>query len=103
MAEKNYIKGVWIKPGKFGKRISIHRENFIKSLMTCEANDKGYINIDLLAMKQPDDKGNTDYMVENTWKPDSQASQANGGSRAFDDIPQAKSTANEDDFQDLPF
>lgn len=67
MSEKIYIgKG---KPGKFGTKINICISDIPEDAFST-LNGKKYFRADVLPRKDPDDKGNTHYIVLDTWKPE---------------------------------
>ncbi|MGE5626465.1 MAG: hypothetical protein ACM3UK_00055 [Actinomycetes bacterium] len=70
MAEKTYIKGVYIKTisTQYGDmlKVSIKWADFVEQNRPL-VNESGYLNIDVCKMKEPKN-GNTHYAVLNTWK-----------------------------------
>ena len=68
MSEKKYVKGVYLKKGKFGLKMSINVEKFCDEIKRMQ-NEKGFINVDINELKQVDKFNNTHYMVVDEWKP----------------------------------
>lgn len=76
--EKTYVKGAYIKKGKFGLKMSINVEKFFDEVKRLQ-NDKGFVNIDINELKQVDKFNNTHYMVLDTWQPSTPASGLTNG------------------------
>ena len=74
MADKNYIKGIFIKEGKYDLRVSINLKTFFESLEPIQ-NDKGYANILIKKRKEEGKFGDTHYCIENDWKPNKEESE----------------------------
>ena len=72
MADKNYIKGIFIKEGKHDLRVSVNLKTFFESLEPIQ-NDKGYANILIKKRKEEGKFGDTHYCIENDWKPSTEA------------------------------
>ena len=72
MNEKKYVGNSRNQEGKFGEiqKISFSRKDL--QLMMDNLNEKGYINLNRIAKKEPDQWGNTHYMVIDEWKPSGQ-------------------------------
>jgi hypothetical protein len=69
MSEKKYVGNSRNQQGKFGEiqKISFSRKDL--QLMMDSLNDKGYINLNRIEKKEPDQWGNTHYLVIDEWKP----------------------------------
>lgn len=74
MADKNYIKGIFIKEGKYDLRVSINLKTFFESLEPIQ-NDKGYANILIKKRKEEGKFGDTHYCIENDRKPNKEESE----------------------------
>ena len=74
MADKNYIKGIFIKEGKYDLRASINLKTFFESLEPIQ-NDKGYANILIKKRKEEGKFGDTHYCIENDWKPNKEGTE----------------------------
>jgi hypothetical protein len=73
MSDKKYIKGVYLKEKTFNNggsliSVSIKVDDFIEAIKAVEQN-KGYINLNIEKMRETNERGNTHYVCENTWKP----------------------------------
>ena len=90
MADKNYIKGIFIKEGKYDLRVSINLETFFESLEPIQ-NDKGYANILIKKRKEEGKFGDTHYCIENDWKPNKEGTAnteiVNSSSEGDEDLP----------------
>jgi len=69
MADKNYIKGIFIKESKYGLKVSFNLPVFIEAI-TAIQNAKAYSNVEILKRKEVGQYGDTHYCVEDTFKPD---------------------------------
>jgi hypothetical protein len=72
MSDKTYINGIWCKEISFnngGSKInaSVKLDKFIEELKTHENN--GWVNLEIVKRRNPDEKGNTHYVALNNWKP----------------------------------
>ena len=97
MADKNYIKGIQIKEGKFDLRIGLNLKTFFEDLSKIQ-NDKGYANVLIVKKKEPGKYGETHYCVENQWKPENQSV-----GKTEQTAYKSNQEVEEDTSQDLPF
>jgi hypothetical protein len=68
--EKKYVGNSRNIQGKFGE---IQKLSFSKKdleLLLDNLNEKGYVNLNRIAKKEPDQWGNTHYLVIDEWKPE---------------------------------
>jgi hypothetical protein len=72
MSEKKYVGNSRNQQWKFGEiqKISFSRKDL--QLMMDSLNEKGYINLNRIEKKEPDQWGNTHYLVIDDWKPSGQ-------------------------------
>lgn len=90
MSEKIYC-------GKAKKSQYSHKINICLSdipdefITTSDKNGKKYARLELKESRQPDDRGNTHYLIVDTWKPDGQQAPNAPHGDAFaggrDDLP----------------
>jgi hypothetical protein len=102
MAEKTYIRGIFIKSvnTQYGEmlKVDVKWEDFIEQNKDL-VNDKGYLKMDICKMLE-EKKGNTHYASLNTWRP----KESNGF-----DVPNDKNKSPIEDAEvitesdDLPF
>ena len=91
MAETKYINGILIKERTFDNggsqmKISIKTEDFINELK--EVDENGWCNLILNKRQEPSDKGVTQYLKVDTWKPDpNKSSMNNTNDNTKDDLP----------------
>jgi hypothetical protein len=72
MNEKKYVGNSRNQQGKYGEiqKISFSRKDL--QLMMDNLKEKGYINLNRIEKKEPDQWGNTHYLVIDEWKPSGQ-------------------------------
>lgn len=85
MSELKFAKGIYPKLHKFQK-LSIKKDEFIAWLSEQEANEKGYVNLNVNTSQNDASK---QYVVVDTWKP-------NASNNAPKEAPK-------DTVDDLPF
>lgn len=85
MAERNYIKGLFIKESKYDLKVSINLKTFFESIEPIQ-NDKGYANIVIAKRKEPGKYGDTHFAYENEWKPN-KSEAAEPKPETEDDLP----------------
>lgn len=100
MSEKTYIKGITIKEGKYGLRVSFNLRTFIEQAEQLQ-NDKGYLNIDINKRKEAGKYGETHYATLNEWKPNENSYSEQNAQNNVDATTQ-NLTDTEDD-SGLPF
>jgi hypothetical protein len=104
MSDKKFINGVKTSKektfdnGGYIVSLGCQKAELIESLSKIEADDKGWINIDIVKMKEAKGK-NTHYVVENTWKPSTDGA-AKETYKPINPVP-AEIASN--DVNDLPF
>jgi hypothetical protein len=83
MSDEKYIKGIYIKEvdGKFGKEMkaSIKVDEFLESIKSKSNN--GWANIKITKRKEPSEKGNTHFVVDDTYvkkEPQPEVKEVNG-------------------------
>jgi len=87
-----YAKGITVKEGKFGFKVSVKVQDFIQFLNE-NVNEKGYVNLDLNKRKEMGKYGETHYFKVDDWKPTGQQQEA----------PQQQQTPPPTMQDDLPF
>ena len=86
MAEKNYIKGIFIKEvGNYGHlNVNIKLTDFIEQVKPL-VGEKGYVNLTIAKKKEAGKYGDTHYCIENTWKPEAKPTTENNSEIEEDD------------------
>jgi hypothetical protein len=77
MSEKKYVGNSRNQQGKYGEiqKISFSRKDL--QLMMDNLNEKGYINLNRIEKKEPDQWGNTHYLVIDERKPSQEKKEIN--------------------------
>lgn len=100
MTEKIYFNSLFCKKSKYGIKLTGKAEDVIKAIQQ-HANEKGYINLELLEYKEPKQNGITHYITVDTWtpKPKDEPAAINYGAPKDTDFGQDEKLSKDD----LPF
>lgn len=88
MADKNYIKGIFIKEiGLYGNlSVNLKMKDFLASIKPLE-NKKGYVSLKIEKKREPGKYGDTHYCVENTWEPPAKPETNSAAEEESSDLP----------------
>jgi hypothetical protein len=95
MSEKKFVKGMYAKKRTFSNggtivQVTFKKDQFMEYLTSLEADEKGYVRVDINEAQNPTDPKNTHYITLNEWKPNTpvrEVKEVNGNVLDKDELP----------------